>query len=84
MLNPDEFKRTDVLGNTWEIGVSRVYPGLYDVKCTNRPQVKNPRVLDGHFTNKEKALAAIMAHVDALQTKADEASKPLSKKAKES
>lgn len=79
----EEFQKTDVLGNVWAIGVSRVYPGLYDIKCINKPQVKNPRILSGFFTGKDKAMVALTTHVEALQNKADEANKPLSKKSKE-
>jgi hypothetical protein len=80
MVLNDTYTRTDILGNDWTIAPSKVYPGLFEVTCTNKPNVKASRVMQGYFTGKDKALAALNAHVSALQAKADQAAKPLAKK----
>jgi hypothetical protein len=49
---------TDHLGNEFEIRVSKLYPGLLQIVCTNK-NINMPKEIEGHFTGKDKAMQAL-------------------------
>jgi hypothetical protein len=65
---------TDPLGNTWRIKPSKFYPGLLEI-VTDKPNVKNPPPISGHFTSFDKANGALQSHLDKVWAASDEKAK---------
>lgn len=70
-----ETPNTDPLGNEWRIHPSKLYPGLLEISCINKNNVKNPRPIMGHFTSFDKANAALQSHLDKSWAASDEKAK---------
>ena len=66
---------TDPMGNKWRIHPSKFYPGLLEITCENKPQVKTPHPIEGHFTSFDKANGALQSHLDKMWTASDEKAK---------
>ena len=62
---------TDPLGYTWRIRPSKFYPGLLEI-TTDKPNVKTPDKISGHFTSFDKANGALQSHLEKMWTASDE------------
>lgn len=74
-----ETPNTDPLGNEWQIHPSKLYPGLLEITCKNKINVKNPKPISGHFTSFDKANGALQAHLDKVWAASDEKAKRTNK-----
>jgi hypothetical protein len=76
---------TDPMGNTWDVVVCKTYPGLFRIQQRDGHALgQPPAALRGHYTNKDRANAAIHAHLVTMWDKSDEAAKRAKSAKKES
>lgn len=75
-------KTTDPFGATYDIAPSKLYPGLMEIRCTNkRDDFKIPRPIHGYFTGRDKAQTALTAYLNkAWQFSDEESAKALAKR----
>lgn len=69
----------DPMGNTYEVVVSPRFTGLYEIAIKDgHHNSLPPDSLRGHWTNHDRATAAIKAHLSKMWTKVEAQKKPLS------
>lgn len=69
-----EKPNTDPFGYSWRIHPSKFYPGLLEI-TTDKPNVKTPDPISGHYTSFDKANGALQSHLDKMWAVSDEKAK---------
>jgi hypothetical protein len=72
--------KTDPFGVTFHIVASKHFPGLFEIVGDN-PKKSKPQALAGHYTNKDKASAAIHAYLSGAWVYSDAEAEKLAKRA---